>query len=126
VSGDLPGRYAATADIHRGPSPRPRSLDDKLRRARFLYRNMCYFVTVVTIERVQTGLRIERNTLKVLKGLAEYLDVSLGNLVEGIVLHAFEGKTPFGQPTLAKIDQLKAVYGLVLTATDAHQLKEQQ
>jgi hypothetical protein len=87
---------------------------------------MCYLVTVVTIQRVQTGLRIERNTLKVLKGLAEYLDVSLGNLVEGIVLHAFEGKTPFGQPTLAKIDQLKAVYGLVLTAADAHQLKEQQ
>jgi hypothetical protein len=87
---------------------------------------MCYLVTVVTIRRVQTGLRIERNTLKVLKGLAEYLDVSLGNLVEGIVLHAFEGKTPFGQPTLTKIDQLKAVYGLALTAADAHQLREQQ
>jgi hypothetical protein len=87
---------------------------------------MCYLVTVVTIQRVQTGLRIERNTLKVLKGLAEYLDVSLGNLVEGIVLHAFEGKAPFGQPTLTKIDQLKAVYGLALTAADAHQLKEQQ
>jgi hypothetical protein len=75
---------------------------------------------------VQTGFRIERTTLKVLKGLAEYLDVSLGNLVEGIVLHAFEGKAPFGQPTLTKIDQLKAVYGLALTAADAHQLKEKQ
>ena len=49
---------------------------------------------MVPIERVQTGLRIERNTLKVLKGLAEYLDLSLGDLVEGIVLHAFEGKAP--------------------------------
>src|SRR5262249_32155297 len=77
------------------------------------------------IERVQTGLRIERNTLKVLKGLAEYLDLSLGDLVEGIVLHAFEGKAPFGPPVLAKIDQLKAVYGLTLTAADAHKLKEQ-
>ena len=80
---------------------------------------------MVTIERAQTGLRIERNTLKVLKGLAEYLDLSLGDLVEGIVLHAFEGKAPFGPPTLAKIDQLKAVYGLTLTAADAHKLKEQ-
>lgn len=79
---------------------------------------------MVTIERVQTGLRIERSTLKVLKGLAEYLDLSLGDLVEGIVLHAFEGKPPFGAPTIAKIDQLKAVYGLTLTAADAHELEE--
>ena len=80
---------------------------------------------MVTIERAQTGLRIERNTLKVLKGLAEYLDLSLGDLVEGIVLHAFEGKAPFGSATLAKIDQLKAVYELTLTAADAHSLTEQ-
>lgn len=79
---------------------------------------------MVTVERVQTGLRIERNTLKVLKGLAEYLDLSLGDLVEGIVLHAFEGKAPFGAATLAKIEQLKAVYGLTLTAGDAHKLEE--
>lgn len=81
---------------------------------------------MVTIQRVQTGLRLERNTLKVLKGLAEYLDLALGDLVEGIVLHAFEGKAPFSPSTLTKIDQLKAVYGLTLTAADAHQLKEQQ
>ena len=79
---------------------------------------------MVTVERVQTGLRVERNTLKVLKGLAEYLDLSLGDLVEGIVLHAFEGKTPFGPPTLAKIGQLREVYGLELTAADAHKLEE--
>ena len=83
-----------------------------------------YHVTMVTIERVQTGLRIERTTLKVLKGLAEYLDLSLGDLVEGIVLHAFEGKAPFGPPVLAKIEQLKAVYELTLTAADAHKLRE--
>lgn len=81
---------------------------------------------MVTIERVQTGFRVERNTLKVLKGLAEYLDLSLGDLVEGIVLHAFEGRAPFGPPTLATIEQLKAVYGLTLTAADAHLLKEDQ
>jgi hypothetical protein len=67
---------------------------------------------------------MERNTLKVLKGLAEYLDLSLGDLVEGIVLHAFEGKAPFGRPVQEKIDQLKSVYGLTLTAADAHKLKE--
>lgn len=63
--------------------------------------------------------------LKVLKGLAEYLDVSLGDLIEGIVLHAFEGKPPFGEPTRAQIDKLKSVYGLELTAADAHNLVEQ-
>lgn len=80
---------------------------------------------MVTVERAQTGLRLERNTLKVLKGLAEYLDLSLGDLVEGIVLHAFEGKSPFESPILTKIAQLKAVYGLTLTAADAHKLREQ-
>ena len=56
---------------------------------------------MVTIERTQTGLRIERNTLKVLKALAEYLDLSLGDLVEGIVLHTFEGKAPPQDPAVA-------------------------
>jgi hypothetical protein len=85
---------------------------------------LCYRITVVTVVRVQTGLRIERNLLKVLKGLAEYLDVSLGDLVEGIALHAFEGKAPFSPETLAKIEQLKDVYGVTLTAADAHQQTE--
>ncbi len=80
---------------------------------------------MVTVQRTQTGLRIERNTLKVLKGLAEYLDLSLGDLVEGIVLHAFDGKAPFSPSTLEKVAQLKAVYGLTLTAADAHKLAEE-
>lgn len=71
-------------------------------------------------------MRIERSLLKVLKGLAEYLDVSLGDLVEGIALHAFEGKAPFGAETIAKIEQLKAVYGLTLTAADSHRLTESE
>lgn len=79
---------------------------------------------MVTVDRVQTGLRVERNLLKVLKGLAEYLDLPLGDLVEGITLHAFEGKAPFSAETLGKIEQLKAVYGLTLTAADAHRLAE--
>ena len=84
-----------------------------------------YIVTVVQVERTQTGLRIERNTLKVLKALAEYLDLSLGDLVEGIVLHSFDGQAPFSPAVLAKIEQLKAVYGLTLTAADAHRLTEE-
>jgi len=79
---------------------------------------------MVTVDRMQTGMRIERNLLKVLKGLAEYLDVSLGDLVEGIALHAFEGKAPFTPGTLDKIEQLKVVYGLSLSAADAHKLEE--
>jgi hypothetical protein len=77
-----------------------------------------------TIERVQTGVRIERRILKVLKGLAEHLDLSLGDLIEGVALHAFEGKQPFSPATLEKIAALKAVYDLDLTAADAHKLTE--
>jgi hypothetical protein len=77
-----------------------------------------------TVERVQTGLRIEKRMLKVLKGLAEYLDMTLGDLIEGVVLHAFEGKAPFGTATRARIEQLKAVYGLDLDAESSHRLTE--
>ena len=78
-----------------------------------------------TIERVQTGVRLERRTLKVLKALAEYLDLSLGDLLDGIVLHAFEGKAPFSSATLEQIGRLKLVYGLDLTAEDSHRLSEE-
>lgn len=77
-----------------------------------------------TIERVQTGVRMEKRLLKVLKGLAEYLDLSLGDLLEGIALHALENKPPFKPATLAKALQLKGVYGLDLTAADSHRLRE--
>ena len=76
----------------------------------------------ITVERVQTGLRIEKRILKVLKGLAEFKDISLGDLLEAIVLHAFEAKTAFGKDSLAKIEQLRAIYGLTLTAADSHLL----
>ena len=77
-----------------------------------------------TITRTQTGVRLEGRLLKVLKGLATELDMSLGDLLEGIVLHAFEGKAPFSAATLRKVKALKAVYGLDLTAKDSHQLRE--
>jgi hypothetical protein len=76
------------------------------------------------IERVQTGVRIEKRLLKVLKGLAEYHDMSLGNLIEGIVLHAFDGKTPFDGKNLKKIKELKSIYELDLTRRDSHKLVE--
>ncbi|MEO0996467.1 MAG: hypothetical protein AAFX58_03015 [Pseudomonadota bacterium] len=76
------------------------------------------------IQRVQTGVRLEKRLLKVLKGLAEHLDLSLGDLLEGMVLHAFEGKLAFSDATLAKIEQLKSVYELDLTAADSHKLTE--
>lgn len=76
------------------------------------------------VERIQTGVRLEKRLLKVLKGLAEYLDLSLGDLLEGIALHALENKTPFRSATLEKIADLKRVYGLDLTAEDSHRLKE--
>ena len=78
-----------------------------------------------TIERVQTGVRIEKRLLKVLKGLAESLDMSLGDLLEGMALHCLEGKTPFGEETLAKVAMLREVYGLDWVAEDSHQLDEQ-
>ena len=76
------------------------------------------------VHRTQTGVRIETSLLKVLKGLAEYTNLSLGDLLEGIVLHSFEGKAPFSEETLAAIDKLKSVYGCTLTAADSHRLDE--
>ncbi len=75
-----------------------------------------------TVERVQTGLRLEKRTLKVLKALAEYHDLGLGDLVEGIVLHAFDGKCAFSRASLQTIADIKKVYGLDLDASDAHKL----
>ena len=77
-----------------------------------------------TVQRTQTGVRIETSLLKVLKGLAEYAELSLGDLLEGIVLHAFEGKAPFSTETRNVIEQLKSVYGCQLTAADSHKLLE--
>jgi hypothetical protein len=76
------------------------------------------------VERVQTGVRMERRILKVLKALAEFKNMTLGDLLEGIVLHAFEGKAAFGPETLRKIAELKAVYDLDLDARASHRLKE--
>ena len=76
------------------------------------------------IERVQTGVRMEKRLLKVLKALAEYHDMSLGDLLEGIVLHAFDGKTPFSAESLKRIHDLKKFYALDLDSSASHRLTE--
>lgn len=76
------------------------------------------------VERIQTGVRLEKRLVKVLKALAEYKEMSLGDLLEGIVLHAFEGKAPFSKETLAMVARLKEVYGLDLDAGAAHRLPD--
>jgi hypothetical protein len=78
----------------------------------------------LVVERVQTGVRMEKRIVKVLKALAELYDLSLGDLLEGIVLHAFEGKSPFSEESLRRIVDLKRVYGLDLDAGASHRLTE--
>ena len=80
----------------------------------------------VVVERVQTGVRMEKRMLKVLKAIAEQKDMTLGDLLEGIVLNAFEGKAPFSPQTLKEIEQFKALYGMTLKANDSHNLKEKK
>jgi hypothetical protein len=82
--------------------------------------------SMIEVERVQTGVRIEKRMLKVLKAIAELKDMTLGDLLEGVVLHAFEGKAPFSAETLKEIEQFKRIYGMTLKASDSHQLKERR
>lgn len=79
---------------------------------------------MITIKRIQTGVRLEKRTVKVLKGLAEHLDISLGELLEGMAWHAFDGRQAFGPETLKTIAGLREVYGLTLTASDSHGVAE--
>lgn len=79
----------------------------------------------IIVERIQTGVRLEKRLLKVLKGLAEYHDLTLGDLLEGIVLHAFDGRHPFGEETRARIADLKKIYRLDLDYKASHRLLEQ-
>jgi hypothetical protein len=80
----------------------------------------------VEVERVQTGVRLEKRLLKVLKAVAELKDMTLGDLLEGVILHAFEGKVPFAQETLKEIEQFTKIYGMTLRASDSHHLKERR
>ncbi|MDP9237958.1 MAG: hypothetical protein M3P30_11285 [Chloroflexota bacterium] len=75
----------------------------------------------VTVERVQLGVRMEKHMVKVLKGLAEFDGITLGQLLEKIVLHSFEpvpgqegemSASPHGKKALTAIADLKRIYGM--------------
>ncbi len=78
------------------------------------------------VARVQTGVRVERRILKILKSVAAFHEISMSDLLEGMILHNFEGKTPFGPETLALIETLRKSYKLDLTAEDSHRIFEEQ
>ena len=87
----------------------------------------------VTVERVQLGVRMEKRMVKVLKGLAEFNGVTLGQLLENIVLHSFEpvlgqegemSASPHGKRALAAIADFKRIYGMDYNAHDWRQFKE--
>ena len=82
-------------------------------------------MTVKKVERVQTGVRIEKRVLQVLKAIAARQGIGLGDLIEGIVLHSFEGKPPFGAETLDFIARMRTAYRLDLSAEDSHSLSEE-
>ena len=73
------------------------------------------------IERVQIGARMEKRMIQVLKGLAEFKEMTLGELLEEIVLHSFEPvpghegqqcASPHSVRSLQAIADLKKVYGM--------------
>ena len=75
----------------------------------------------VSVERVQLGVRMEKQMVKVLKGLAEFDGITLGQLLEKIVLHSFEAvpgqegemsASPHGKRALVAIADLKRIYGM--------------
>ncbi|BAU28499.1 hypothetical protein DFP93_10732 [Aneurinibacillus soli] len=75
----------------------------------------------IKVERVQTGIRMEKSMVKVLKAMAEYHDISLGVLLERIVLRAFENKPVFNQESLEKIKAIKEVYDMNYGLEISHQ-----
>ncbi|MEZ4818421.1 MAG: hypothetical protein R3A45_00465 [Bdellovibrionota bacterium] len=62
------------------------------------------------IQRIQTGVRVEK-TVKILKAIAEFHDYSLGEMLELILLHAFEGRQIFKKESLQAIKEFKKIYG---------------
>lgn len=114
-----PRRRGERAAVEHGPGgDSGRSIDEKLV---FWYQD-----NMKKIERVQTGVRLERRILKVAKATAEMLDMPLGELIEGVLLHSFEGAQPFGPETLTRIAQLRSAYDLDLSAADSHKLVERR
>jgi hypothetical protein len=77
------------------------------------------------VDRVQTGVRIEKRLLKILKSVAAFHDLTVSDLLEGMILHDFEGKSPlYGLDTLALVEQLRGSCNLDLRAEYRHRLTE--
>ncbi|WP_424950602.1 hypothetical protein [Deinococcus sp.] len=77
------------------------------------------------IERVQLGVRVEKRMVKVLKALAALNDSTLGELLEDIVAHAFEGHSTFDSPEAqAKIRDFQRLYGLEQGAHTVYGFRE--
>lgn len=80
----------------------------------------------IKVERVQLGVRIEKRLVKVLKAMAEYHDMTLGDLMEGIILHALEGNSPFDESSIERIQQFKDIYGMDYDSSVAHNFIEEE
>jgi hypothetical protein len=79
----------------------------------------------IDVNRVQTGVRLEKKLVKVLKALAELQDLSLGDLIESLVHHAFAGKPPFEEPALVQVRELMRIYGVAPSPPDPAAPEEQ-
>jgi hypothetical protein len=78
----------------------------------------------VNFERIQIGVKMEKRMVKVLKALAEYHDISLGEMLESLVLHAFEHRLAFDEAILSRVEQLKRVYGMDYDVSVGHEFTE--
>jgi predicted DNA-binding ribbon-helix-helix protein len=73
----------------------------------------------VMANKVQTGVRMEKRLVKVLKALAELREVSLGDLLEELVRSGFRGTPPFAASEVQQIAELSRIYGLDLDERSA-------
>ena len=78
------------------------------------------------MSREQLGVQMERRMAKVLRALAEYLDLTFGDILDAIVLYALENKPPFSSTTLEQIAQLKEIYGMDYGPQAGHRLVQQR
>jgi predicted DNA-binding ribbon-helix-helix protein len=76
------------------------------------------------VDRVQTGVRMEKRLVKVLKAVAEFYSVSLGELLEEIVASTFAGRRPFSEAAMARAADLARIYGLDLESLSSAHVEE--
>jgi len=79
----------------------------------------------VVAERVQTGVRLEKRMLKVLKAIAEQKDMTSRSAGRDRP-SCLRGQGAIHPQTLKEIEQFKTLYGMTLKAADSHNLKEKR